>query len=82
VIVLVLRVDNKSAISLVKNPIHHDRTMNIDIKYYVIREYENTGQIEVQFIRTENRLGDILMKPLCKVKFSELIVKTGLKEVQ
>jgi hypothetical protein len=82
VIVPILRVDNKSAISLVKTPAHHDQSKHIDVKYQVIREYENTGQIEVQFIRTENQLGDILTKPLYKVKFSELTVKIDMKEVQ
>jgi hypothetical protein len=54
VIMLVLRVDNKSAISLVKNPVHHDRSKHIDVQFHVIWEYENSSQIEVQLIRTEN----------------------------
>jgi hypothetical protein len=49
----VLRVDNKSTISLVKNPVHHDRSKHIDVRYHLIREYEQTGQIAVEFIRTE-----------------------------
>jgi hypothetical protein len=36
VIVLVLRVDNKSAISLVKNLVHHDRSKHIDVQFHVI----------------------------------------------
>jgi hypothetical protein len=65
----VLRVDNKSTISLIRNPVHHDRSKHIDIRYHLIREYEQTGQIAVNFIRTEEQLGDILTKPLCKIKF-------------
>jgi hypothetical protein len=75
----VLRVDNKSTISLVKNPVHHDRSKHIDVRYHLIREYEQTGQIAVEFIRTEEQLGDILTKPLGKVKFRELCNKIGLK---
>jgi hypothetical protein len=41
--VLMLRVDNKSTISLVKNPVHHDRSKHIDIRYHLIQEYEQTG---------------------------------------
>jgi hypothetical protein len=75
----VLRVDNKSTISLVKNPVHHDRSKHIDVRYHLIREYEQTCQITVKFIRTEEQLGDILTKPLGNVKFRELSNKIGLK---
>jgi hypothetical protein len=36
---VVLNIDNKSAISLCKNPVHHDRSKHIDTKYHYIREY-------------------------------------------
>jgi hypothetical protein len=34
-----LRVDNKSAISLTKNHVHHDRSKHIELKYHAIRDY-------------------------------------------
>jgi hypothetical protein len=48
--VLVLRVDNMSTISLIKTPVHHDRSKHIDVRYHLIREYEQTCQIAVDFI--------------------------------
>ncbi len=51
--VLVLRIDNKSAISLVKNLVHHDRSKHIDMRFHLTRKYQNTGQIAIEFIRTE-----------------------------
>ncbi|WVZ98205.1 LOW QUALITY PROTEIN: hypothetical protein U9M48_043674 [Paspalum notatum var. saurae] len=77
-----LRVDNKSTISLVKNPVHHDRSKHIDVRFHLIREYANSGQIEVKFIRTDDQLGDILTKPLGKDKFHELCSKIGLGKLQ
>jgi hypothetical protein len=44
-----------------------------------MREYANRGQIEVDFIRTEEQLGDVLTKHLVKSKFRELYVKIDLK---
>ncbi|XP_039824776.1 secreted RxLR effector protein 161-like [Panicum virgatum] len=41
----VLRVDNKSTISLVKNPVHHDRSKHIDTRFHLIREYAHNGQM-------------------------------------
>jgi hypothetical protein len=78
----VLRVDNKSTISLVKNPVHHDRSKHIDTRFHLIREHANTGQIEVKFIRIEEQLGDILTKPLFRIKFQELCMKIGLHSGQ
>jgi hypothetical protein len=51
-----LRIDNKSAISLVKNPVHHDRSKHIDVRFHLIREYENSGQIDVEFISFEQKI--------------------------
>jgi hypothetical protein len=74
----VLKVDNKSAISFIKNPVLNERSRHIDTRFHLIREYEAGGQISVQFIRTEEQLGDILTKSLSRVKFQELCVKIGL----
>jgi hypothetical protein len=60
----VLRVDNKSTIFIVKNLVHHDRSKHIDVRFHMIWEYEQTCQIAVEFIITEEQLGDILTKPL------------------
>jgi len=65
----VLRVDNKSTISLIRNPVHHDQSKHIDTRFHLIREYAHNGQIEVDFIRTDEQLGDVLTKPLCKISF-------------
>jgi hypothetical protein len=74
----VLKVDNKSTISLIKNPVHHDRSKHIDVRFHLIREYVNSGQIEVEFIGTNDQLGDILTKPLGASKFKDLCSKIGL----
>lgn len=74
----VLRVDNKSAISLIKNPVHHDRTKHIQVKYHYVRECAEKGLIDVQFIGTADQLGDMLTKALGRLKYDELRGKIGL----
>jgi hypothetical protein len=34
-----IRVDNKSSIELAKNPIHHERSKHIDVRFHLIREH-------------------------------------------
>jgi hypothetical protein len=74
----VLRVDKKSAISLIKNPVHHDRTKHIEVKYHYVRECAEKGLIDVQFIGTAEQLGDMLTKALGRLKYDELRGKIGL----
>jgi hypothetical protein len=40
----VLKVDNKSAIDLSKNLVHHDRSKHIEVKYHFIRECVEGGK--------------------------------------
>ena len=77
----VLRVDNKSAIALIKNPVLHGQCKHIEVKYHLVRESAEQGLIKVDFIRSEEQLGDILTKSLGKVKFHEVRSKIGLINV-
>lgn len=63
--------DNKSAIELTKNPVFHDRSKHIDIKYHFIREIVQNKEININYCKTEDQVVDIFTKPL---KF-ELFVK-------
>ena len=38
-----LNIDNKSAIALAKNPVHHDRSKHIDMRFHFIRECVQKG---------------------------------------
>jgi hypothetical protein len=77
-----LYVDNKAAISLIKNPVLHDRSKHIEIRFHYIRECLERGLIKVNFIQTEEQLGDILAKPLAQVKFKELHSKISVQEIK
>jgi hypothetical protein len=71
-----LRMDNKSANALIKNLVLHGQSKHINVKYHLVQESAENSLIEVEFIRSEEQLGDILMKPLGRVKFHELTLKS------
>jgi hypothetical protein len=75
-----LKVDNKSAIALMKNPVHHDRSKHIDVKFHFVRECCDRKLINVDFVRTEH-LGDILTKGLGRTRFQELSGGIGMKKL-
>jgi hypothetical protein len=77
-----LLVDNKSAVALCKNPVLHERTKHIDTKYHYIRECIEEGQLDVEYVRTEEELANILTKALGFVKFIELRRLLGITTVQ
>jgi hypothetical protein len=55
-----LKVDNKSAIVLIKNPVLSGQSRHIKVKYHLVHESAARGLISVDFIGTEHQLGDIL----------------------
>jgi hypothetical protein len=78
----VLIVDNKSAIALAENPVLHDRSKHIDTKYHFIRDCVVGGQIKLKHVETARQLGDILTKPLGRVRLAELRTKIGVEEIK
>jgi hypothetical protein len=64
-----LYCDNQSAIALVNNPTFHQRTNQIDVRLFYIRELQEKKTINVVYINTEQQLADILTKPLAVPRF-------------
>jgi hypothetical protein len=78
----VLKVDNKSAIDLSKNPVHHDRSKHIEVKYHFIRECVEGGKIIIEQIPTKDQLADIMTKSLGRVLFQELRDRIGIVNIK
>ena len=73
-----LLVDSKSALALAKNPVFHERSKHIRLRYHFIRSCVEEGSIEASYINTTDQLADLLTKPLGRVKFLELCSRIGM----
>lgn len=62
--------DNKSTISMAKNPAFHGRTKHIDTRHHFIRELVATEQIVLNYCSTDEQLADVLTKALPLKKHS------------
>ena len=58
-----LGVDNQGALLLSKNPVNHQRSKHIDVKYHFIRHEIYIGNVNVFYIHTSVNVADIFTKP-------------------
>ena len=75
----VLLIDNQSAIALCKNPVFHERSKHIDVRYHLVRNCVEKKKLAVEYVKTEEQLADILTKPLARFRFQALKEKIGIK---
>jgi hypothetical protein len=54
------------------NHVEHSRTKHIDIRYHLLRDHQQKGDIEIAYVSTHNQLANIFTKPLVEKSFSKL----------
>jgi hypothetical protein len=81
VLVPTIRMDNTTAIALAKNPVLHDWSKHIDMKFHFTRECVEHGDINLERVGTGDELADILTKALGRVHFQELQERIGVVDL-
>ena len=74
----VILCDNQSGIRLSENPVLHDRSKHIDIRYHFIRDMVQRVIVRLHHIGTDEQVVDILTKPMGKVNFLTFREKLGI----
>jgi hypothetical protein len=75
-----LYIDNRSALSVAKNPEHHGRMKHLDLRFYWLRDEVERGNINLVHLRTDAMPADIMTKALGRVKVAEMTRMIGLCE--
>ena len=74
--------DNNAASILSEDHVFHARVKHIRVKYHVIREMVENGEVAVTRIRSSDNTADILTKPLARPDFLRLRHGLGLRGVE
>ena len=59
---VLLLCDNQSAMKIAKNPVFHNRSKHIGIKFHYVREKVESGEVELHFVPTKAMAADQLTK--------------------
>lgn len=76
--VVVMYCHNQFAISLLKNPVQHERTKHVELDCHFIREKVAEGIIETQYVHTSLQLANLFTKALPKPGFYNLLRKMSI----
>ena len=71
---------NQSCVQMSMNPVFHDKSKHIEIRYHFIRDMVRKGAVELQYIPTDDQTVDVLTKPLPRVKFEYFRRRLGIEE--
>ncbi len=63
--------DNQGSLAMIKNPVKHNRTKHIDIKYHFIHDYYARNVININYVGTDENIADTMTKPMSKVKLEK-----------
>jgi hypothetical protein len=61
---ITLKINSESAIQLSKNPVFHDHSEHIDVRFHYIRECVEENRVTLESVGTVEEQADILTKAL------------------
>ena len=73
-----IHCDNQSCVKFSENPVFHDKSKHIEIKYHYIRDMVQRGAVKLLYVATEEQIADVLTKPLARLKFEYFRERLGV----
>ena len=70
--------DNQSCVKLLENPVFHDKSKHIEIKFHYFMDIVQRGALKLKYIETNEKMADVLTKPLSRLKFDYFRERHGV----
>jgi hypothetical protein len=74
----VILCDSRSCIKMMENPMFHDKSKHIEIQYHYIHDMLQRGVVKLQYVGTDEKVTNVLTKPLSHVNFEYFRDKIGV----
>jgi hypothetical protein len=58
----IIHYDNQSCVKISDNPVFHDKSNHIEIKYHYIQDMVQRKEVLVQYLLTDDHVADVLTK--------------------
>ena len=78
---IIIRCDNRSAISIARDPVHHDRMKHVNIDRFYIQDHLEQGVLKTEHVASEEQCADIFTKGLPTKTMQHLISKLGMRSI-
>ena len=63
---ITLNIDNMGTLDLSRNPVHHQRSKHISVRYFFIRQHVQDGDVILKHVSSQSNLADVFTKPISK----------------
>ena len=65
-----------------ENPLFHDKSKHIEIKYNNIRDMVQRGAVNLPYVAMDEQINDVLTKALSTVKFEYFRENLGVLQIE
>ena len=66
---------------MLENPVFHDKSKHIEIKYHYIWDMVQRGAVKLHYMAMDEQTTDVLTKSLARVKFEYFRDKLGVVQI-
>jgi hypothetical protein len=71
--------DSQGAVALAKNPVHHNASKHIKVRYHFVRDCATKEMLSLEKVSTTDNVADVITKSLSTDRFRFLRNRMGVE---